>query len=257
MATADRNGEFQDRVVMVTGGGSGIGRAIAQAFAQEGAKVAIGDINEDGLAETRRLVPYGNWLARRLDVTDDADVAGFIDAVSQSFGRLDHAVNAAGVTSAASQPAAEFDVAEFERVIRINLTGTFICMRHQIAAMLESGGGAIVNIASGAGVVAVPGNAPYGASKHGVLGLTKNAAADYAAKGIRINALCPGFTRTPMAMGSIVAMGIEEADAAASAPINRIAEPEEQAAAALFLCSDRASFMVGHGLLVDGGHSIV
>lgn len=251
-------GELAGKVAMVTGAASGIGRAVALLFVNEGATIGIGDLDTAGLAETERLLGDAAVLSRRLDVTDDGDVERFVAELVGKAGRLDCAVNAAGLAVRDTRPTAMADVQDFQRVMHVNVTGVFLCMRHQLQAMLAAGnGGAIVNVASGAAYVAVPGNAAYVASKHAVMGLTKCAAADHAAEGIRVNALCPGFTRTPMAMTSLAVMGVAESDAAASAPANRIAEPSEQAEAALFLCSGKAAFMVGHGLVVDGGHSIV
>ncbi len=257
-ATGSRwSDQFVGRAVMVTGAASGIGRAVALAFAREGAQLALADRDEAGLAETLRLTGTNRHWASPLDVRDGAAVAQFVSEAVDRFGRIDCAVNAAGISGPSATPLADLAEEDFDRIIGINTKGVWLCMKHQIPAMIEAGGGAIVNIASGAALVAVPGSGAYVGSKHAVLGLTKAGAADYASQGVRINALCPGFTRTPMAMGSLAAMGLGEADAAATAPIRRIAEAEEQAEAALFLCSEKASFLAGHGLVADGGHSIV
>jgi NAD(P)-dependent dehydrogenase (short-subunit alcohol dehydrogenase family) len=249
--------QFIGKTVMVTGAASGIGRAVALAFAQEGALLALADRDETGLAETLRLTGSNRHWASALDVTDRAAVEDFVAGAVERFGRLDCAVNAAGISGPSATPIADLSEEDFDRIMGINAKGVWLCMKYQIPAMLAHGGGAIVNVASGTAIVAVPGSAAYGGSKHAVMGLTKGAAADCARHGVRINALCPGFTRTPMAMGSLTAMGLGEPDAVASAPIQRISEAEEQADAVLFLCSDRSAFMAGHGLVVDGGHSIV
>lgn len=250
-------GQFAGKVAMVTGAGSGIGRAAALALAAEGATVAMSDVDPAGLEESRRLAQGDGHGTHVLDVTDGQAVAATIAGILDRHGRLDCAVNAAGISGPSGTPLADLAEEDFDRVFAINARGVWLCMKHQIAAMAPRGGGCIVNVASGAAHVAVPGSGAYVGSKHAVLGLTKAAAADYAARGIRVNALCPGFTRTPMAMGSLARMGLAEADAAASAPIGRISEPEEQAEAILFLCSHGARFMAGAGLVADGGHSIV
>jgi NAD(P)-dependent dehydrogenase (short-subunit alcohol dehydrogenase family) len=249
-------GQFRGKVAMVTGAASGIGRAAALALAREGALLVLADQNQIGLDETLRLCGEGH-LAQPADVTDGEAVAALTALALARFGRLDCAVNAAGISGPSGTPLAALCEQDFDRVFAINAKGVWLCMKHQIDAMLAQGGGAIVNVASGAAHVAVPGSGAYVGSKHAVLGLTKAAAADYAGQGIRVNAICPGFTRTPMAMGSLEMMGLGEADAAATAPIGRIGEAEEQANAILFLLSDNASFMAGHGLVADGGHSIV
>ncbi len=250
---------FMDKIVLVTGAGSGIGAAVARAFAREGACLALADLNEDGLAATARDVEKlgGQAILCPGDVTIAADVSALVARVVREFGGLDHAVNAAGV-SHAPKLLADFTEAEFDRVLAINTRAVWLCMKYEIEAMLARGGGAIVNIASGAGIVTVPHMGPYVTSKHAVMGLTKAGAVDYAKHNIRINCLCPGFTRTPMALGAIRDMGgVTEEDIAAALPIGRIAEPEEQADAVLYLCSDDSRYMVGHALVVDGGHSIV
>jgi NAD(P)-dependent dehydrogenase (short-subunit alcohol dehydrogenase family) len=183
-------------------------------------------------------------------------VAGFIAHVVVTWGRLNCAVNNAGIRSQVL-PLADFTEEAYDRIMAINTRGVWLCMKHEIRAMLAQGGGAIVNVASGAGLVAVPRAGTYVASKHAVLGLTRAGAADYAGAGIRINAICPGYTRTPMALGSLSDSGISEDQVAAALPIGRVAQPEEQAAAVLYLCSDDATYMAGHAMVVDGGHSII
>jgi NAD(P)-dependent dehydrogenase (short-subunit alcohol dehydrogenase family) len=243
------------KVGLVTGAGSGIGRATAVAMATEGAAgVMVADVDADGGQETVALVEKAGAPARFVatDVTDSAAVAGLVQATVDAFGRLDCAHNNAGVSGPVAS-LADYDEAEWHRVLAVNLTGVFLGMRHQIPAMLATGGGAIVNTSSGAGVVGTPGLAPYVASKHGVLGLTKVAAMEYGRAGIRVNAVCPGTTRTPMLADYLASDPAAEKRMAVLSPAGRLGEPEEVAAAVVWLCSDAASFVSGHALLVDGG----
>ena len=251
--------EFEGKAVFVSGAAGGIGRSVALAFAREGARLAITDVNEKELNATAQTARNcgAEVITEVFDITKDAAVAAFIKRTVDKFGRLDCAVNNAGIRSEVL-PLADFSEEAFDQVIAINLKSVWLCMKHEIHAMLKSGGGCIVNVASGAGIVTVPNNGSYVASKHGVVGLTKAGGIDYARQGIRINALCPGYTRTPMALGSIEdAEGLTLDGVAAALPMGRICEPEEQANAVLFLCSDRASYLIGHALVVDGGYSIV
>jgi NAD(P)-dependent dehydrogenase (short-subunit alcohol dehydrogenase family) len=250
---------FQGKVAFVTGAAGGIGRAIALAFAREGARLALTDSHAEGLAsvvgEVRAI--GAELLADAFDITSSEAIGGFIAKIVDRWGQLDCAANNAGIRSAV-KPLADFSEQEFDRLMAINTKAVWLCMKHEIPLMLkQSSGGAIVNMASGAGIVAVPGAGSYVASKHAVIGLTKVGAADYAKHGIRINAVCPGYTRTPMALGSLADYGVSIEDVAAAQPIGRVADPHEQAAAVLFLCSDDAKFMAGHAMVVDGGHSIV
>jgi NAD(P)-dependent dehydrogenase (short-subunit alcohol dehydrogenase family) len=256
LASTDHK-EFAGKVAFVTGAGSGIGRATAVAFAAAGAAVVVADVSEQGNRETGRLIEDqgARVLAVRCDVTSGHDVKMALDHAVSAFGRLDIAFNNAGVEQPVG-PAAEVSEEEWDRIVDINLRGVFLCMKNQIPLMLEQGGGAIVNTSSGAGVTAVKGQAAYTAAKHGVVGLTKAAALDYASANLRINAVCPGIIDTAMmqrftgdsARGRERVIGQE--------PVGRMGTPEEIASAVLWLCSDAAAFVVGHALVIDGGQTV-
>ena len=240
--------------MLLTGGASGIGRAAALAFAREGARVLLADVDVEGGEETAALVRKegGDAAFARADVSDESQVEALVGAAVKAFGRLDCAFNNAGITGAVG-PLHDIDLEGFERTLRNNLVSIFLCMKHEIRAMLAQGGGAIVNTASGAGVVATPTLSPYCCSKHGILGLTKTAAQENASTGIRVNAICPGSIDTPMLqryMGNNP--GIEKLIRAGQ-PGGRLGRPEEIAEAAVWLCSDRASFVSGASIFVDGG----
>ncbi|MET0547413.1 MAG: glucose 1-dehydrogenase [Caulobacterales bacterium] len=246
---------FEGRVALITGAGSGIGRATAVAFAREGARLALCDMNTEGLKETVAQLGGAESWTMRVNVAAGAEVEAFVAGAVERFGRLDCAVNAAGV-KAAVKPLGDYSETEFDQVMDINSKGVWLCMKYEIKAMLQNGGGAIVNLASGAGILAVSHAGSYTASKHAVVGLTRVGALDYGKAGIRINAVCPGYTRTPMALASLQDFNADEQMAASMHPIGRIAEPSEQADAILYLCSDRASFITGHAMVVDGGYTI-
>ena len=248
--------ELDGKAALVTGGGSGLGRASALAFARAGAGVTIADVDADGGKETQALVGEAGGEADfvRADVTDADDVVAMVEAAVARWGRLDCAVNNAGTTGA-SAPTVEYTLEDWNRTIALNLTGVFLCMRTEIPAMLERGG-AIVNMASGAGLVGFAGLPAYVASKHGVVGLTRAAALEYAKHGIRVNAVCPGSTRTPMLEGFMGGDENVERMMTRSVPLGRLGRPEEIAEAVVWLCSDAASFVVGHALAVDGGSVI-
>jgi NAD(P)-dependent dehydrogenase (short-subunit alcohol dehydrogenase family) len=242
------------KVALVTGAGSGIGRASALALAGAGARVAVCDRDAEGGHHTVELIEKGSGEAMfvAVDVTDPGAVAAMVAGVEEAYGRLDCAHNNAGIIGA-SALTADYDDAEWDRVIAINLTAVFRCIRAELPAMMRAGGGAIVNTASYAGLVGVPRISAYVASKHAVVGLTKAVAVEYGRKGIRVNAVCPGSTRTPMVEEHVRGdTRIEEAMAAVS-PMRRLAEPDEIAATVVWLCSDDASFVNGHALAVDGG----
>jgi len=248
--------DFTGQVALVTGAGSGMGLATACAFAEAGAAVVMADVNPATLKQaTDFLTTAGHQvLGAECDVSDEASVAGAVQAAVDRFGRLDMAFNNAGIqvppSDAADEPAEVFD-----RVNAINLRGVWACMKHELAQMRSQGSGAIVNCSSLGGLVGIPGRAAYHASKHGVLGLTSSAALEYAPRGIRINAVCPGTIATPMVTDMIDKGELDTAEAVANQPINRLGEPEEIAAAVLWLCSPGASFVIGVALPVDGGYT--
>ncbi len=252
------NGNFTGKVAFVTGAASGIGREAALAFAREGAKVVVADISEQGNQETVHLIEDqgGQAIAVKCDVTRNEDVKAALDKAIEAFGRLDFAFNNAGIEPRNSAPTAEYEEEEWNRIIDINLRGVFLCMKHEIPLILQQGGGAIVNTSSGAGIIGIKGSPAYTTAKHGVIGLTKSAALDYAAQNIHINAVCPGYIDTPM-MGRFTG-GTDEgrAQVIAEEPIGRMGKPEEIAAAVVWLCSDAAAFMIGHAMVIDGGQTV-
>src|SRR5215217_5043496 len=250
---------FAGKVAFVTGGASGIGRAAALAFARQGASVVVADVSDEGNQETARLIEKegGRALAVRCDVRRGEEVKAALDKTMEVFGRLDAAFNNAGIEPKKPAPTAEYDEDEWNRIIDIDLRGVFLCMKHEIPLMLKhGGGGAIVNTSSGAGVIGIKGSPAYTAAKHGVIGLTKAAALDYAAQNLRVNAVCPGYIDTPM-MGRFTGGTAEgRAKVTSEEPIGRMGKPEEIASAVLWLCSDTAAFVVGHAMVIDGGQTV-
>ena len=245
--------QFEGKCVLVTGAGSGIGRATALAFAAEGARLILADVDEPGGRATVAAAQEHGAEAEfvRADVSRAADCAAMVDRAVTRFGRLDVAFNNAGINITAA-PIAEVDEEAWQRIVGVNLTGVFLCMKYEIAAMKRTGGGAIVNTASVGGLIGTAGVTAYCATKHGVVGLTKSAALDHIKDGIRINAICPGGTRTAMLAEWFKDPEVERT-AVAGTPIGRMADPAEIARTVLFLASDDASFMVGHALVADGG----
>jgi NAD(P)-dependent dehydrogenase (short-subunit alcohol dehydrogenase family) len=249
---AKKNERFVGKVALITGAGGGIGRAAALAFAAEGARIAVADWNEGAANDTAAAVRSmgAEAMVVRVDVSVEEQVAAMVAQVVAQFGQLDVAFNNAGV-DLHGPSITELDEKSWDRVLDINLKGVWLCMKHEIPAMLERGG-AIVNMASVGGVVAAPGLGAYIAAKHGVVGLTRTAALEFIGRGIRINALCPGATKSPLLDAWLSTPGIAEA-IRKQHPIGRWAEPEEIARTVLFLASEDASFIVGLPLIVDGG----
>lgn len=242
------------KIALVTGGSSGIGRAAALAFAREGAKVVIADVLIEGSEETVQIIEKsgGQAIFFKTDVSKSDEVEALIKKTAETYGRLDCAFNNAGVGGGRAATA-KCTEEEWDRVIEINLKGVWLCMKYEIQQMLKQAGGAIVNTASVAGLVGFQGTPAYVASKHGVVGLTKAAALEYATSVIRINAVCPGVIRTPMIDRIVAARPQMEEVYTAMHPVGRLGEPEEIAEAVVWLCSDAASFVTGHAMVVDGG----
>lgn len=251
------NRRFLDKVVLVTGAASGIGRATAVAFAREGARVAVVDVQDEEGCETVMLIRKdgGEAIYLRADVSQESDALHMVRETVRQFGRLDIAVNNAGVLGKFG-PLAEIETMMFDRIISVNLRGVFLGLKYEIPALIAAGGGAIVNTSSAAGLVGMSGIAAYSASKHGVNGLTRSAALDYAREGIRINAVNPGGVKTAMAASASVKLPEGTQLPPDPHPIGHSAEPEEIAAAILFLASEEASFMVGACVPVDGGMTV-
>lgn len=242
------------KVALVTGGGSGIGRSTALVFAREGAAVVVSDVNEAGGHETVKMCEQAGSKAVFIkgDVSRPEDCEAMVDLAVKKYGRLDYACNNAGIGGEAN-PLGDYSIEGWQKVIDINLSGVFYCMRYEIPAMLKNGGGSIVNISSILGSVAFGAAPAYVAAKHGVLGLAKSAAVDYAAQGLRVNTIGPGFIKTPLLAGleadpAIVSMLVS------LHPAGRLGNPDEVAEAVVWLCSDKASFVTGAYLPVDGGY---
>lgn len=247
--------EFEGKVALVTGGGSGIGRATAIAFAREGAKVVIGNRNVERGEETVSMIRDAGGTAsfKRTDVLVAAEVKALVDHAITTYGRLDIAFNNAGIEGEVKPTLVDQTEANFDAVIGINVKGVWLSMKYEIPRMLEHGGGAIVNCSSVAGVIAFPGIGIYVASKHAVVGLTKTAALEYSAQGIRINAVNPAVIDTEMVDRLADGMNMKKDDLTPFHPIGRLGRVEEVAEAVLWLCSERASFVTGHSLIIDGG----
>jgi NAD(P)-dependent dehydrogenase (short-subunit alcohol dehydrogenase family) len=251
------NISFENKVALVTGAGSGMGLATAKAFAESGASVTLADWNEKAVrSATEELAAQGHKaLAIHCDVADDAQVEAMVEQTVATFGRLDAAYNNAGVQNIVAETA-DAPREDFDRVMAINLRGVWSCMKFELRQMRKQGSGAIVNCSSLGGLVGAPGRGTYHAAKHGVIGLTKSAALEYASRGIRINAVCPGIINTPMVAGMLATQAEAMKELMKDVPIGRLGRAEEIADAVLWLCSPAASFVIGHALAVDGGFTV-
>ncbi|MDD1152507.1 MULTISPECIES: SDR family oxidoreductase [Pseudomonas] len=249
---------FSGQVALVTGAANGIGRATAQAFAAEGLKVVVADLDVLGGEETVALIQAagGEALFVSCDVTREADVQNLMARTIEAYGRLDYAFNNAGIEIEKGR-LAEGSLDEFDAIMGVNVKGVWLCMKYQLPLLLAQGGGAIVNTASVAGLGAAPKMSIYAASKHAVIGLTKSAAIEYAKKKIRVNAVCPAVIDTDMFRRAYEADPKKAEFAAAMHPVGRIGKVEEIASAVLYLCSDGAAFTTGHALTVDGGATAI
>lgn len=246
---------FKDKVAIVTGAAGGIGRASARAFAASGAKVVVADVQDDLGAETVALIESdnGNAVYQHCDVSNEDDTKAMVARAISEYGRIDFALNNAGINNVQHD---EYDLEVWERAISVNLTGVMLCMKAEAEAMLAQGSGAIVNTASINGLVGNPMQPGYTASKHGVVGLSRHAALRWADKGIRVNCVCPGVIETPMTDMISKNPDIRKTMEAMT-PMKRIGQPEEVASAVMWLCSDQASFVTGHPLVIDGGSTAI
>ena len=252
------SGILQGKTALVTGGGSGLGRATSIAMAREGAKVAVADLTEASAAETVAMINAagGQAIAIAANVAVEADVAAMVARTMAAFGRIDCAFNNAGISprnvGPAGQRTHEMSRQSFDDMLFVNLTGVFMCMKYELIEMLKTGGGAIVNTASVAGLIGLPTASNYVAAKHGVVGITKTAALEYATDNIRVNCVNPGYIKTPMTDPS---MATRYDALMEKVPMRRLGVPEEIAEAVVWMCSDKASFMTGVSYIVDGGYT--
>jgi NAD(P)-dependent dehydrogenase (short-subunit alcohol dehydrogenase family) len=248
------NQKLAGKIALVTGGGGGIGRATSLAYAREGAKVAVVDVNGLAARDVAEAVASlgGEAIGIETDVSRDDQVAAMVEKVVAHFGRLDIAFNNAGI-DIEHEPLAKTTEETFDKLMSVNVKGVFLCMKYEIQQMLLQGGGAIVNTSSIGGLIGAPRQPIYGATKHAVLGMTKAAAVEYGRKGIRINAVCPGIIRTEMTERAIARDPRRQAYIEQAHPIGRLGEAEDIARSVVFLSSDDAAFIIGHSLAVDGG----
>ena len=249
------NRDFEGKVVIVTGGGYGIGRAACLAFVREGAKVVVADVDVTSSEETVHLIKEGGGKAIvvKTDVSQEADVEALVRKTVETYGKLDCAFNNVGIHKTFVSTV-DFTQKDWNQMMDINLKGMWLCMKYEIPRMLKQGKGAIVNASSAAGLIAAPSNPAYPASKHGVVGLTKMAAIEFARKGIRVNCICPGPTTSTRMNEELTAVAVDIIEKMEDkVPMGRTAEPREIAEAAVWLCSDKASYVTGVALPVDGG----
>ena len=249
---------FKGKVALVTGAAAGMGLATARAFAESGTAVALADINAAAAEEIAKQFTADGYqaLAIACDTSQEDQVKSMVEKTVAAFGRLDAAYNNAGVNSPMIDTA-ELASEEYDRIMNINLRGVWLCMKYELQQMNTQGSGAIVNCSSLGGLVANPGRAAYHAAKHGVLGLTKTAAVEYASRGIRINAVCPGTIETPMVQHMVETGDLSREVCAKLAPIGRLGQPEEIANTVLWLCSPAASYIIGQSIAVDGGYTVI
>jgi len=246
--------QFSGKVALVTGGASGLGRGSAIALAKEGAKIVVADVAVSEAEVTAQAITAagGQAIFVKADITKSSEVEAMVQTTVEAFGRLDFALNNAGIDGVRARTA-DYPEEVWHQVINVNLTGVFLCMKSELALMVKQGSGVIVNMSSVAGVTGFPGHAAYTASKHGVIGLTKTAAIDYAKVGIRINAICPAYTRTPMLDKMLGQYPALETKLISRVPLRRLGTTAEIAQAAIYLFSDAAAFITGHSLVMDGG----
>jgi NAD(P)-dependent dehydrogenase (short-subunit alcohol dehydrogenase family) len=251
-------GNLDGKTALVTGGGSGIGRAASLAYAREGARVVVADVNVEGGEETIQLIKEagGEAILVHADVARPEDTQAMVAQAVEAFGSLDCAFNNAGISGGRERRlTGDYLEEDWDRVIAVNLKGVWLCMKAEIPQMLKQGGGSIVNTASIMGLISTSGSVAYTAAKHGVVGLTKTAALEYAKQGIRVNAVCPGYIHTPMVQPRLDSVEGYEDRLKARHPVGRLGEPSEIAEAVLWLSSDAASFVTGHNMSVDGGYT--
>lgn len=252
------NISFAGKTALVTGAGQGMGLAAAKAFAQAGAAVMLADVNEAAAVKAADDLSKAGHKAMgmRCNVADEAQVKEMVEKTVADFGSLDAAYNNAGIQSLVTDTA-DLTSEEWDRVFSVNLRGVFLCMKYELMQMRKQGSGAIVNCSSIGGLIGLPGRSAYHAAKHGVLGLTKSAALEYAPRGIRINAVCPGTIRTPMVEDMFASGDLSEEEVKGLAPINRLGEAAEIADAVLWLCSPMSTYVVGQSVAVDGGYTVL